>query len=177
VPNDLGLSNYLAHQCSIDDIISRSQQENLDFIVSGPVPPNPSELLHSDRMMGLVADLRLRYDIIVIDTAPIGLVSDAIPLIRLSNINLFVIRSGKSKFYAATVPQRIAHEYHLDNTVIVLNAFEEDLLHSRYYTTKFTGENYGSRYYYYSDYVGYESSGYYLDHKEKKWWDIRRWFK
>lgn len=177
VPNDLGLSNYLAHQCNADDVISHSAQSNLDFIVSGPVPPNPSELLHTDRMRALIDDLRSRYDIIVIDTAPIGLVSDAIPLIRLSNINLFVIRSGKSKFYAATVPQRIAHEYHLDNTVIVLNAFAEDLLHSRYYTTKFTGENYGSRYYYYSDYVGYESSGYYLDHKEKKWWDIRRWFK
>ncbi len=177
VPNDLGLSNYLAHQCEIDDIISHSSQPNLDFIVSGPVPPNPSELLHTGRMSGLVADLKLRYDIIVIDTAPIGLVSDAIPLIRLSNINLFVIRSGKSKFYAATVPQRIAHEYNLDNTVIVLNAFAEDLLHSRYYTTKFTGENYGSRYYYYSDYIGYESSGYYVDTKQKKWWDFRRWLK
>jgi len=177
VKNDVGLSNYLAHQCTTDDIIMHSAQENLDFIISGPVPPNPSELLHTERMITLIADLKLRYDIIMIDTAPIGLVSDAIPLIRMSDINLFVIRSGKSKFYAATVPQRIAQEYHLDNTVIVLNAFAEDLLHSRYYTTKFTGENYGSRYYYYSDYSGYESSGYYIDQKEKKWWDIRRWFK
>jgi hypothetical protein len=113
----------------------------------------------------------------MIDTAPIGLVSDAIPLIRVSDINVFVIRSGKSKYYAATVPQRIAQEYHLDNTVIVLNAFEEDLLHSRYYTTKFTGENAGSRYYYYSDYSGYEGSGYYLDDEKKKWWNLKRWFK
>ena len=177
VPNDLGLSNYLAHQCTADDIILHSNQANLDFIISGPVPPNPSELLHSDRMASLIAELKLRYDIVMIDTAPIGLVSDAIPLIRMSDINLFVIRSGKSKFYSATVPQRIAQEYHLDNTVIVLNAYAEDLLHSRYYTTKFTGENYGARYYYYSDYSGYESSGYYIDHKKNKWWDIRRLFK
>jgi tyrosine-protein kinase Etk/Wzc len=177
VVNDLGLSNYLAHQCNIQDIIMHSNQENLDFIISGPVPPNPSELLHTERMIALITELRLTYDIIMIDTAPIGLVSDAIPLIRMSDINLFVIRSGKSKFYAATVPQRIAHEYHLDNTVIVLNAFAEDLLHSRYYTTKHTGESYGARYYYYSDYSGYESSGYYIDQKEKKWWDIRRLFK
>jgi tyrosine-protein kinase Etk/Wzc len=113
----------------------------------------------------------------MIDTAPIGLVSDSIPLIRLSDINLFVIRSGKSKFYAASVPQRIAQEYKLDNTVIVLNAYAEDLLHSRYYTTKFTGESYGGRYYYYSDYSGYEGSGYYVDQKNKKWWDFRRWLK
>jgi tyrosine-protein kinase Etk/Wzc len=177
VPNDLGLSNYLAHQCEMNDIVNNSGQANLDFIISGPVPPNPSELLHSIRMTTLIADLKKIYDVIMIDTAPIGLVSDAIPLIRISDINLFVIRSGKSKFYAATVPQRIAHEYHLDNTVIVLNAFAQDLLHSRYYTTKFTGENYGTKYYYYSDYTGYESSGYYVEHKKNKWWDIRRWFK
>lgn len=176
-PNDIGLSNYLAHQCEVNDIINHSQQKNLDFIISGPVPPNPSELLYSTRMSALVADLKLRYDIIVIDTAPIGLVSDAIPLIRMSDINLFVIRSGKSKFYAATVPQRIVQEYHLNNTVIVLNAYAEDILHSRYYTTKFTGESYGSRYYYYSDYSGYESSGYYVDEERRKWWDIRGWFK
>jgi capsular exopolysaccharide synthesis family protein len=176
VPNDLGLSNYLANQCASGDIVMHSDQKNLDFIISGPIPPNPSELLHSVRMSELIAELQVKYDVIMIDTAPIGLVSDAIPLIRMSDINVFVIRSGKSKFYAATVPQRIAQEYHLDNTVVVLNAYAEDLLHSRYYTTKFTGDNYGSRYYYYSDYSGYESSGYYIDEKQKKWWDIRRWF-
>ena len=175
VPNDIGLSNYLANQCTATDIINHSNQTNLDFIISGPVPPNPSELLHSPRMALLIEELKESYDVIMIDTAPIGLVSDAIPLIRMSDINLFVIRSGKSKFYAATVPQRVAQEYHLDNTVIVLNAFAEDLLHSRYYTTKFTGENYGTRYYY-SDYSGYESSGYYVDEEKKKWWDIRRLF-
>ena len=176
VPNDIGLSNYLANQCSAEDIINSSEQKNLDFIISGPIPPNPSELLHSERMVSLIAELRKKYEIILIDTAPIGLVSDAIPLIRMSDINLFVIRSGKSKFYAASVPQRIAQEYHLSNSVIVLNAYAEDLLHSRYYTTKFTGENHGGRYYYYSDYSGYESSGYYVDEKQKKWWDIRRLF-
>ena len=176
-PNDIGLSNYLAHQCGLDDIIIQSAQKNLHFILSGAIPPNPSELLHTDRMTELINDLKLRYDFVMIDTAPIGLVSDAIPLIRMSDINVFVIRSGKSKFYAATVPQRIALEYNLENTVIVLNAYAEDLLHSRYYTTKFTGDNHGSRYYYYSDYSGYESSGYYVDNKGRKWWDIRRFFK
>lgn len=175
--NDKGLSNYLANQCELDDIILENIQPNLDIIVSGPVPPNPSELLHSARMKTLMNDLKKKYDIIMVDTAPIGLVSDAIPLIRMSDINIFVIRSGKSKFYAATVPQRIANEYHLDNTVIILNAFAEDLLHSRYYTTKFTSEYHGTHYYYYSDYSGYEGSDYYVDKKEYKWWDIRRWIK
>ncbi|MGZ3872565.1 MAG: GumC family protein [Mucilaginibacter sp.] len=176
VPNDRGLSNYLANQCEADDIINHSSQGNLDFIVSGPVPPNPSELLHTARMAKLIENLRSRYDIVMIDTAPIGLVSDAIPLIRESDINVFVIRSGKSKLYAASIPQRLALEYNLDNTVIILNAFALDPLHSRYYTTKFSGESYGSNYYYYSDYSGYESSGYYVDKNEDKWWHFRRWF-
>jgi tyrosine-protein kinase Etk/Wzc len=177
VPNDMGLSNYLANQCTVNDIINHSSQSGLDFIVSGPVPPNPSELLHSERIKELIAELKEKYDVIMIDTAPIGLVSDAIPLIRMSDINLFVIRSGKSKFYAATIPQRIAQEYKLDNTVIVLNAFQQDLLHSRYYSTKYSGDNYGNTYYYYSDYSGYESSGYYIDEDEDKWWHIWKWFK
>jgi tyrosine-protein kinase Etk/Wzc len=176
VPNDIGLSSYLAHQCEIKDIIMPSGHDNFDFIVSGPVPPNPSELLHSNRMTQLIAELKLQYDIIMIDTAPIGLVSDAVPLIRVSDINLFVIRSGKSKYYAATIPQRIAQEYDLHNTVIVLNAYSEDLLHSRFYTTKFSSGNY-SKYYYYSDYTGYNSSGYYVDENKNKWWNIKRWFK
>jgi capsular exopolysaccharide synthesis family protein len=177
MPNDIGLSNYLANQCGVDDVIRNTGQPNLDILLSGPVPPNPSELLHSKRMVSLLTELKKRYDIIMIDTAPVGLVSDSIPLIRMSDINIFVIRSGKSKFYAATVPQRIANEYHLDNTVIILNAFAEDLLHSRYYTTKFTGEYTGGHYYYYSDYSGYEGSDYYVDKKKFKWWDIRRWIR
>jgi len=176
VPNDLGLSNYLANQCTSDDIINHSNQSGLDFIISGPVPPNPSELLHSERMNELIADLSARYDIIMIDTAPIGLVSDAIPLIRTSDINLFVLRCGKSKFYAATIPQRIAQEYNLNNTVIVLNAFSQDLLHSRFYSSKYTGDNSGKSYYY-SDYTGYESSGYYISEEGHKWWNIMHWFK
>jgi tyrosine-protein kinase Etk/Wzc len=175
--NEIGLSNYLINQKSLDEVITHTEQENLDFISSGPVPPNPSELLHTKKMSDLIEELRNRYDIIMIDTAPVGLVSDAIPLIRLSDINVFVIRSGKSKYYSATIPQKIASEYHLDNTVIILNAFKEDILHSRYYTTKFTGESYNSRYYYYSDYSGYKDQGYYVDDEEKKkWWDIQRWF-
>ncbi|MDB5287605.1 MAG: tyrosine protein kinase [Mucilaginibacter sp.] len=177
VSNDVGLSSYLSYQANSEDIIQHSSQKDLDFIVSGPIPPNPSELLHNDRMKTLIKELTAIYDIIMIDTAPIGLVSDAMPLIRMSDINIFVIRSGKSKFYSATVPQRITQEYRLNNTVIVLNAFIEDLLHSRYYTTKFSDDSYSSKYYY-SDYNSYEASGYYyIDNKENKWWNIKRWFK
>src|SRR5471030_835584 len=54
VANDIGLSNFLAHQASADEIILHTSQPNFDFIPSGPVPPNPSELLHTDRMKVLI---------------------------------------------------------------------------------------------------------------------------
>jgi tyrosine-protein kinase Etk/Wzc len=169
-PNNMGLSNFLVNQCGIDEIIQNLEYKNLDFISSGPIPPNPSELLHSERMTGLINQLKEKYDVILIDTAPVGLVSDSIPLIRLSDINLFVIRYGKSKYSAATLPDRLAKEYHLNNLVIVLNAFEKNLLYAGLHKND---GNYGPS----SDYT-YESSGYYIDDKEiLKWWNIRRWFK
>ena len=168
VPNTKGLSTYLSYQDSdLKSLIHASKQENLDFILSGPVPPNPSELMYSDRFTEMIAELKTMYDYILIDTAPVGLVSDAIPIIRQSDINLFIIRAGISKYNAATIPQRIEQEYGLNNTVIVLNAFIEDALHSRYYSTKYTGHYNG---YYYSDYSGYAGYGYYSDDDEKSWW-------
>lgn len=169
--NNKGLSNYLVNQCSIEEIIQHLDHNNFDFISSGPIPPNPSELLHSERMHDLLNELKERYQVVMIDTAPIGLVSDSIPLIRWSDINLFVIRYGKSKHHAATMPERIAKEYQLSNMVIVLNAFEENRLHSGLYRSD---AGYGTRY---TDYSGYENSGYYVDGGQLKWWNIRRWFK
>lgn len=167
VHNNTGLSNYLIGQCTLEDIIQKLDFKNLDFISSGPVPPNPSELLQSERMRILLNELRERYEVILIDTAPIGLVSDSIPLIRWSDINLFVIRYGKSKHSAATLPERIAQEYNLSNVVIVLNAFEENRLHSGLYRNE---SGYGTRY---TDYSSYGDSGYYTGGEKKKWWHIK----
>src|SRR5690606_37303433 len=152
--NKKGLSSYLSNQDEVDNIIHQSDIESFHFITSGPTPPNPSELLHSERMQTLLLQLRERYDFVLIDTAPVGLVSDAIPLIRQSDLNLFIIRSGVSRFNAATNPDRIAGEYKLNNVVIVLNAFGDDALYGSYYSTSYT-TGYYNTYYYYSDYNGY----------------------
>jgi tyrosine-protein kinase Etk/Wzc len=170
--NQLGLSNFLAHQVKMDDIIFKTQQSNIYFIPSGPVPPNPSELLHHPNMNLLIEQLKTRYDIIMIDTAPVGLVSDSIPVIRQSDINIFVIRAGKSSFHSAEIPEQLTGKYGLKNTVIVLNAFTEQNFHSRIYTT---GKKSQSGSYYYTDYNGYADSGYYSDDVTPKWWKIRRW--
>ncbi|MEO8795302.1 MAG: polysaccharide biosynthesis tyrosine autokinase, partial [Daejeonella sp.] len=160
VDNSNGLSRYLAGQANLEEITLKTDVENLDFIPSGPVPPNPSELLHNIKMREFISILKEKYDFVLIDTAPVGLVSDAIPVIRQADINLYVIRSGVSKNTAGTVPDRISREYGLSNVVIVLNAFTDDALYSRYYSTNYATSSQAT-YYYYSDYVGYSSSGYY----------------
>lgn len=168
--NDWGLTSYLSNQCDIDRVIHQTHVENLAFIPAGPMPPNPSELLYSERMRQLVSELKDRFDYILVDTAPIGLVSDAIPLVRTSDINIFVLRSGISSYNSASIPERVSKEFGLNNSVIVLNGFTNDPLHSRIYSTHRKG-GYGSGQYYYTDYSTYgnKSYGYYADGSDKNW--------
>jgi capsular exopolysaccharide synthesis family protein len=167
--NKVGLSSYLSGQKNLEDVILHDDVHNIDFIPSGPVPPNPSELLHTESMKKLIDTISPLYDYVLIDTAPVGLVSDAIPLIRQSDVNIFVIRSGKSQFRAAAIPERLSREYGLSNWAIVLNAFGDDSLHANYYTTDYSRGG-GNSTYYYSDYSGYAGSGYYDD--PIAWWQF-----
>lgn len=166
--NRIGLSSYLSNQKDLVDIIFTDEKHNIDYITSGPVPPNPSELLHHKAMGALIEKLRESYEYIIIDTAPVGLVSDSVPLIRKADINLFIIRSGVSKFRAATIPDRLSKEYGLNNIAIILNSFGDEKLHANIYTTNYAHSNTGT--YYYSNYTGYGKSGYYDD--EKSWWEF-----
>ncbi|WP_231490241.1 polysaccharide biosynthesis tyrosine autokinase [Pedobacter sp. Leaf170] len=166
--NKKGLSSLLSGQATLQDVMIHDDMHHIDFIPSGPVPPNPSELLHTEAMKELLKDLQAKYDYVLVDTAPVGLVSDAIPLIRSSDVNLFVIRSGVSQQRAANIPERLSREYGLSNLAIVLNAFGDDALYSNYYTTDYSRGG-GNSTYYYSDYSGYSGSGYY-DDENRKWW-------
>jgi capsular exopolysaccharide synthesis family protein len=169
IKSKLGLSSYLSNQSELATIIQSSGQENLDLIIAGQVPPNPAELMYSPRLLELIHKLKQRYDYILFDTAPIGLVSDALPLIRISDINLFVIRTGKSKISAAYIPQRIANEYQLHNTFIILNDYRMEGLYGSYYSTRYSDNYYG---YYYAD-SNHHGAGYYTDDRPQKWW--KRW--
>jgi tyrosine-protein kinase Etk/Wzc len=131
--NDLGLSNYLTLGQPIASVIFSTDIEHLDFIPAGPTPSNPSELLHSPQIAALIELLKLQYEYIIIDCAPIGIVSDALPLIKLADINLFIIRAGFSRQSAALIPEQLSRKFMLSNFSIVLNDYENDVLHSRYY--------------------------------------------
>lgn len=96
--NEIGLSLYLSDKIQhTDKIIFDSHIKNLHYIPSGPLPPNPSELVGSDKMKVLISKLKDDYDYIVIDTAPIFIVADALPLMEKVDLNLFVTRQNFTK--------------------------------------------------------------------------------
>ena len=90
--NGIGISNYLIGDCEEEDIYVRNTPFGFDFIHAGTIPPNPGELVHSDKMADLIKRAREKYDFIIIDTSPIGLVPDAYAVIEQSDMCLYVIR-------------------------------------------------------------------------------------
>lgn len=90
--NDKGVSTCLIAQDTLQEVIHHTAIENLDVIVSGPIPPNPAELIESENMVRMMEELNKLYDYVIIDTAPIGLVTDALVLSKFTNINIYVVR-------------------------------------------------------------------------------------
>ncbi len=88
----VGLSNYLADSCELEEIIDKNTPFGFDFIRAGAIAPNPGELIHSDKLVALIAKLREEYEFIIMDTSPIGLVPDAYALLDQVDVCLFVIR-------------------------------------------------------------------------------------
>lgn len=94
ISNDKGLSSFLSNQCSKEEVIQKTEYENLDIILSGPIPPNPSELLNLDKMKDFINDLKKSYQYVIIDTPPVGLVTDGLILMKHSDVNIYVIRQN-----------------------------------------------------------------------------------
>ena len=92
-----GLSNVLAGITTYDKAIRKEMYPNLDILFSGDVPPNPSELLSSERMQQMVEEMAERYDYILIDTPPVNVVSDASIVANLLDGVLFLVRNNRSK--------------------------------------------------------------------------------
>jgi capsular exopolysaccharide synthesis family protein len=95
--NEKGVSSYLINSAKLDEIIQPTQIKNLDLISAGPIPPNPVELIASDRTADLFEELREKYDYIIIDSSPIGAVTDSFLLFGHADINLFTIRHNVSQ--------------------------------------------------------------------------------
>ena len=99
LPPSTGLTQYLANgSLSLDEIILKDPlKAKLDIIVAGPVPPNPSELLQIQRLDDMFVQLRGMYDYIIIDSAPVGMVSDTFSLARLADVTVYVVRADYTR--------------------------------------------------------------------------------
>ena len=123
ITNEIGLVNYLIGQKEISEVIQKTQVPNLDVITAGPIPPNPSELLISDQTSRLMEQLKEKYDYIIIDTPPVGLVADAIELFKYSDAIIYVIRQNYTQ---RGMPKMIDDKYkngEVKNISYVLNDF------------------------------------------------------
>ncbi|EKB47392.1 GumC family protein [Cecembia lonarensis] len=89
-----GLSNYLVNKAEKEDVILETKYENLFMVPSGPIPPNPAELLLKDKMVELLEHLESEFEIVIMDTPPIGLVSETMDLLRFSDVNLYIVRQN-----------------------------------------------------------------------------------
>lgn len=94
--NHKGLTNVLANQYSIDDVTQVTGTE-VTIITSGPIPPNPSELLGSQKMKDIITQLKQLYDVIIIDASPVGVVTDAAILSTIVDGTILVVASGKTE--------------------------------------------------------------------------------
>ena len=92
-----GLSNILAGLATSEEAIRKEMYPNLDVLFSGDIPPNPSELLGSDKMRELIEELSEQYDYILVDTPPINVVSDASIVTNLLDGVLLLVRQGSSR--------------------------------------------------------------------------------
>lgn len=123
-----GLTNYLADATlSAEDIIQH--QDGFDIIAAGAIAPNPAELLMDERLDNLVTELRRRYDYIVVDSVPVGIIADATISNRIADLTVFVARAGKLDRRQLPDIEQLYKENKLHNMALVLNGAD---LHRRY---------------------------------------------
>ena len=145
--NNIGMSTILSLQNTVAECIKKSNLANLDFIPAGPIPPNPSELILSDKMEVTLAELKELYDIIVIDNPPVGLVSDGIDLLSRADCPIYIFKANYSKRSFAHRVKELVEIQQIKGLGVILNALD----HKR------------------SGY-GYGYGNYYEDETQLKWW-------
>lgn len=122
--NNIGAVNYLIGQSTLEEITQSTKIPYLDVITSGPIPPNPSELIMSETMSELMEELKEKYDYVILDTPPVGLVTDAVELSSYVDVTLYVMRQNFTKKEMVNLLNNRVKRDELHNVSIVLNGFE-----------------------------------------------------
>jgi len=119
--NEKGMSSYLSGKESIQNIIFSTKYPDLHVITSGPIPSNPSELILSNKFNILLDILKTRYDYIFIDSAPVGLVSDTIHLMKFADSNIVLFKENHAESAYVDAIHSIIEKSNIKNVGIVLN--------------------------------------------------------
>ena len=126
VSDEIGLSDYLAGLVTKESIIRSTELPNLSIITSGGIPPNPSELLIGGVFDDLLKELKAQFDYILIDTPPIGIISDALEIVNDCDVCIYVIRENYTlRRHVQDLNHLLTHRK-LQNLAILLNAVNYD---------------------------------------------------
>ena len=155
----MGISNYIIGKASFEELVLPVEDvENLYVIPCGPVPPNPSELLLDPRMDELMEEVRARFEVVIMDTAPVGLVSDALNLGKYADCTLYIVRQGHTFRRQLQLIEDFYTQKKLPKISIILN------------DVKAEGSYYGSYGYYggYGYYGNYKSGSTYFEDESRR---------
>lgn len=119
-----GLSSYLSGKCTYEEVIAPSVQEGLSIIPSGPLPPNPAELLLEGRMSTLMTRLGEDFDVVIFDAPPVGIVTDSLLMKEYVNLTLFVVRLGVTPKRNLHYISEIVRAGKLPRTNLVFNGID-----------------------------------------------------
>ncbi len=146
--NENGISEYLCGELDYQNAIRETEVPNLSVMLSGSIPPNPSELIELPKMRDLIEQLRSEYDYVILDTPPIALVTDALLLSSMVDVNLYVMRLGYSRITVIDFLNQI-----VENNKINMNIILNDVKQTGYYSYKYNyNYKYGGHYYSYNYY-------------------------
>ncbi len=119
-----GLSTILINKHQVDECIHETIMENLDYIPAGPIPPNPSELILGGKFEELMKYLEEKYDTIIIDTPPVGLVTDGVHALKIASIPIYIVRADYSKKAFVKNINRLVKVHKLKNLSLILNSLK-----------------------------------------------------
>jgi capsular exopolysaccharide synthesis family protein len=153
--NSPGMSSYLSGNCNYEEIIRKTQIDNLFYAPSGLIPPNPAELIETEQMKKFMERAKKEFDYIIFDTPPVAIVTDTLLLAPYVDVNLFIVRQRYTSRNTLDMIEHLNNQGELKNMAILIN----DINLSGYY-------GYGMRYGYmhgygYSYGYNYYNRGYY----------------
>lgn len=156
----MGITNYIIGKASFRELIVKVDGiDNLYVIPCGPIPPNPAEILLDKRLDELMQEVKAEFEVVIMDTAPVGLVSDASTLGKYADATLYIVRAGHTFRVQLKMIDELYHSRKLPALSLLLNDVQAENGYYGYY-----GTGYG----YYAGYgYGASASGYFEDEKTR----------